>query len=109
MPSYNAIIAGTGSYLPEKRLTNAELAKMVDTSDEWIVQRTGIRERRIAAPLELTSHMAAAAAKQALEDAKIPGSEVDLVIVCTVTKSLMIWTLIEVFNSFEPGFRTSKT
>ena len=51
MSNYSAIIAGTGSFLPEKRLTNAELAKMVDTNDEWIVQRTGIRERRIAAEM----------------------------------------------------------
>jgi 3-oxoacyl-[acyl-carrier-protein] synthase-3 len=48
MPEFGAIIAGTGSYLPEKRLTNDDLSKMVDTNDQWIVQRTGIKERRIA-------------------------------------------------------------
>ena len=58
MPEYGAIIAGTGSYLPEKRLTNDELSKMVDTNDEWIVQRTGIRERRIAGTQESTATLA---------------------------------------------------
>ena len=53
MPDYGAIIAGTGSFVPEKRLTNDDLSKMVDTNDEWIVQRTGIRERRIAGPGEI--------------------------------------------------------
>ena len=55
MPEYGAIIAGTGSYLPEKRLTNEDLAKMVDTNDQWITQRTGIKERRIAAENESTA------------------------------------------------------
>jgi hypothetical protein len=59
---HRAIIEGVGSYLPERVLTNQELAGMVDTSDEWIVERTGIRERRIAAPGELTSDLAVAAA-----------------------------------------------
>ena len=67
-PVYQVCIAGTGSYLPERILTNAELAERVDTSDEWIVTRTGIRERRIAAEGELTSEMATHAAKKALED-----------------------------------------
>ena len=62
-------IAGTGSYVPEKILTNEELAARVDTSDEWIVTRTGIRERRIAADDEFTSHMATKAARNALEQA----------------------------------------
>ena len=71
MPDYGAIIAGTGSYVPEKRLTNADLSKMVDTNDEWIVQRTGIRERRIAGPGESTATLATAAAKRALDAAGI--------------------------------------
>jgi 3-oxoacyl-[acyl-carrier-protein] synthase-3 len=78
-------IAGLGYYVPEKRLTNHDLERMVDTSDEWIVQRTGIRERRIAAPDEYASTMGIRAARAALEDAGIDGSEVDLVLCCTVT------------------------
>ena len=78
-------VAGLGSYVPEKRLGNHDLEQMVDTSDEWIVQRTGIRERRIAAPDELTSTMAIKAARQALADAQLDARELDLVICATVT------------------------
>jgi 3-oxoacyl-[acyl-carrier-protein] synthase III len=78
-------ILGVGKYLPEKILTNAELERMVDTSDEWITTRTGIRERRIAAPLEATSDLAANAARQALADAGIEGKDLDLIIVATIT------------------------
>lgn len=78
-------IAGLGVYVPERRLTNADLEQLVDTSDDWIVQRTGIRERRVAADDEFTSQMGARAARAALADAKIPPEEVDLVICCTVT------------------------
>jgi 3-oxoacyl-[acyl-carrier-protein] synthase-3 len=78
-------IAGIGKYTPERRLSNADLERMVDTSDEWIVQRTGIRQRRIAAPGELTSAMATTAARQALEDAGMSPQELDLIICCTVT------------------------
>ncbi len=78
-------IIGTGSYVPERVLTNAELEKMVDTTDEWITSRTGIKERRIAAPGELTSNMAAKAAERAFEQAGITAEEVDLIIVATVT------------------------
>ena len=78
-------IAGLGMYVPEKRLTNHDLERIVDTSDEWIMQRTGIRERRIAAADEFTSGMATRAALAALADAKVAGRDVDLVIVCTVT------------------------
>ncbi len=78
-------VAGLGRHLPERRLTNADLEKLVDTSDEWIVQRTGIRERRIARPDEITSEMGTAAAKEALADAGLPAAELDLVICCTVT------------------------
>ena len=78
-------IAGFGRYVPERRLTNQDLEKMVDTSDEWIVQRTGIRERRIAAPEQVTSSLGVAAAKQALADAKMSPDEIDLVVCATVT------------------------
>jgi 3-oxoacyl-[acyl-carrier-protein] synthase III len=84
-PSYQVCIAGTGSYLPERILTNAELAVQVDTSDEWIVSRTGIRERRIAAAGEFTSHMATHAAKKALEQAGLAPEDVELIIVATIT------------------------
>lgn len=79
------VVAGTGSYVPEKVLTNEELAKMVDTSDEWIVTRTGIRERRIAAKDEFTSHMATAAARRALEQAGMKVEDVELIVVATIT------------------------
>lgn len=78
-------IAGLGRYVPDKRLTNADLEKIVDTSDEWIVQRTGIRERRIAASDQFTSTLAVAAAKQALEDAGMQAEDLDLIICATVT------------------------
>lgn len=82
---YQVCIAGTGSYVPEKVLTNEELAKRVDTSDEWIFTRTGIRERRIAAEGEFTSHMASNAARKALEQAGMDASEIQLIIVATIT------------------------
>jgi len=78
-------IAGTGSYVPENVLTNAEIEKRVDTTDEWIVTRTGIRERRIAGKDEFTSHMASKAAARALEQAGIEASELELIIVATIT------------------------
>ncbi len=78
-------IAGTGSYLPEKILTNADLEKMVETSDDWITSRTGIRNRRIAREDEFTSHIAAEAAKNALEQAGIAAADVELIIVATIT------------------------
>ncbi|WP_052573881.1 beta-ketoacyl-ACP synthase III [Haloferula sp. BvORR071] len=82
---YQVCIAGTGSYLPERVMTNADLEKIVDTNDEWIVSRTGIRERRIAAPDEFSSHMATKAGLKALEQAGISGEEIDLIIVATIT------------------------
>jgi 3-oxoacyl-[acyl-carrier-protein] synthase III len=78
-------IAGTGSYLPEKILTNADLEHMVDTTDEWIFTRTGIRERHIVADGELTSDLALNAAKNAIKSAGINASEIDLIIVATTT------------------------
>ncbi len=78
-------VAGLGRYVPEKVLSNAALEKVVDTSDEWIAQRTGIKERRIAAKDQYTSTVAIAAAKQALDDAGMKGEEIELVICATVT------------------------
>lgn len=72
-------------YVPERILTNADLQKMVDTTDEWIFSRTGIRERRIAAPDELASDMGAKAARQAIDNSGIPASEIELILVATVT------------------------
>ncbi len=83
-----AIIAGTGSFVPEKRLTNDDLSTMVDTNDEWIVQRTGIRERRIAGPGETTASMGIAAAKKALEAAGLTANELDLIVCATVTPEM---------------------
>src|SRR4030095_8571047 len=80
-----SIVAGYGGYLPERILTNAELAKRVATSDEWIVQRTGIRERRIAAEGELTSDLAIKAAKAALKHAGVAGADIDLIVLATST------------------------
>jgi 3-oxoacyl-[acyl-carrier-protein] synthase-3 len=84
-PSRTVSIIGTGSYVPERVLSNAELEKLVDTTDIWITTRTGIKERRIAAEGEHTSHMAAKAAKRAMEQARVRASEIDLIIVATVT------------------------
>lgn len=81
----NSIILGTGSYLPEKVLTNADLEKMVDTSDEWITQRSGIKERRIAAEGETTGDMAIASAQKALKASGLKLADIDGVIVATTT------------------------
>src|ERR1041385_2623455 len=82
-------IVGTGSYMPEKRLTNEDLMKIVDTSDEWIVTRTGIKERRIAGKDELTSDMATKAALKALEQAEVAPKDVDLILVATATPDML--------------------
>src|SRR5271169_376189 len=82
-------IVGTGSYLPAQILTNAELATRVDTSDEWIRSRTGIRQRHIAAPDEKTSDLAAAAAREALTAAGIAPTAVDLIVVGTTTPDMV--------------------
>jgi len=81
-------ITGLGSHVPERVLTNDDLSTMMDTSDEWIVERTGIRERRIAAPEEALSDLALPAAREALADAGLEGPEVDLIIVATVTPDM---------------------
>ena len=83
--THGVTIAGTGSYLPEKILTNDDLSEFVETSDEWIVTRTGIKERRIAAEGENTSHLGAKAAEKALEQSGIAAEEIELIIVATIT------------------------
>jgi len=81
-------ITSVGSYVPERILTNADLEKMVDTSDEWITSRTGIRQRRIAAADEFTSDMAAKAALRAMKKGAIPPEQIDLIIVATITPDM---------------------
>ena len=90
MSTRSTVILGTGSYAPERVLTNDDLAHMVDTSDEWIRTRTGIRERRIAAPAETSSDMALHAARRALEDAGLTAADIDLLIVATVTPDTLM-------------------
>ncbi|QYE33669.1 ketoacyl-ACP synthase III [Polymorphobacter sp. PAMC 29334] len=80
-----SVILGTGSYLPDRILTNSDLAASVDTTDEWIVERTGIRQRHIAADGELTSDLGAAAARRALAAAGLTADDVDLIVVATAT------------------------
>jgi 3-oxoacyl-[acyl-carrier-protein] synthase-3 len=80
-----SVVLGCGSYLPQRILTNAELAAKVDTSDEWIVQRTGIRQRHIAAEGEFTSHLAINAARAALADAGVDAQSIDLIVLATST------------------------
>jgi 3-oxoacyl-[acyl-carrier-protein] synthase-3 len=81
-------ISGVGSYVPSKILTNAELEKMVDTSDEWITTRTGIKERRIAAKNEFTSDMAVKAAQRAMKMAGVTAEQIDLIAVATITPDM---------------------
>jgi 3-oxoacyl-[acyl-carrier-protein] synthase-3 len=83
-------VRGIGSYLPEKILTNSDLERMVDTSDEWIVTRTGIRERHIAAEGQVTSDLATEAAKRALADAGLGPEDVDIILVATVVPDMQL-------------------
>lgn len=85
MTAIRSVVLGCGSYLPQKVLTNAELAARVDTSDEWITQRTGIKQRHIAADGEFTSHLAINAARAALADAGIDAQSIDLIVLATST------------------------
>src|SRR5947209_12287898 len=82
-------ITGLGAYAPERVITNADLSELVDTSDEWIMERTGIRERRIAADEQALSDLALPAAQTALSQAGLEGKDVDLLIVATVTPDMM--------------------
>jgi len=88
LSTLRAKITAVSHFLPERRVTNKDLEKIVDTSDEWIVERTGIRERRIAAKGQATSDLAAGAARSALEKRGIEASELDLIIVATVTPDM---------------------
>ncbi len=81
----NARIASTGSYLPERIMTNAEIEKLVDTDDEWIVARTGIRERRIAAPDQTSLDLAEKAAVAAMEQGGFGPEDIDLIVLATCT------------------------
>ena len=84
----SVVIQGTGSYAPSKALTNEDLAKIVDTSDEWIFTRSGIRERRIAAADETASTMGTRAARMAIDDAGLQPTDIDIVIVATITPDM---------------------
>src|SRR5881398_2630334 len=88
-PRRTVSIIGTGSYVPKKILTNKDLSRMVDTSDEWITTRTGIKERRIAAKDEQTSDMASKAALKALEQAEVSPKDVDVILVATATPDML--------------------
>ena len=83
-------IIGTGSYLPQKILTNDDLSRMVDTNDEWIFQRAGIKERHIASDSEVTSDLAANAALAAIENADMIPADIDLIIVATITPDKLL-------------------
>ena len=87
-PFCTSSIIGTGSYMPARVMTNEDLSKIVDTSDEWITTRTGIKERRIAAPDEATSDMASEAARRAMADAGVKPEDIQLIIVATVTSDM---------------------
>ena len=89
MSPFSAIIAGTGSHVPERRLTNDDLSKMVDTSDEWITQRTGIKERRVAAVDESSATLGTAAARKAIEAAGIEPKDIELIVVATITPEMV--------------------
>jgi 3-oxoacyl-[acyl-carrier-protein] synthase-3 len=89
MQMYSAILAGFGSQLPDKRLTNDDLSKMVETNDEWITQRTGIRERRIAVAGESTASLATAAARKAIASAGLEPADIELIICATITPEMV--------------------
>src|SRR5690242_19394340 len=89
MSTYGAIITGTGSSLPERRLTNDDLSKMVETNDQWITQRTGIKERRIAGAGESTATLATSAARKALDAAGLTPADLDLIVVATITPEMV--------------------
>ena len=88
MSTLRSIVRGVGSYLPERIITNDELSRTIDTSDEWIQQRVGIKQRHVAAEGEFTSDLAVHAARRALDDARLSAAEIDLIIVATTTPDL---------------------
>ena len=88
-PTYRAVVTGHGSFVPEKTLTNDDLAKMMDTTDEWITSRTGIKVRHITTDDESTAFLATEAAKRALETANLGPKELDLIIVATITPEMV--------------------
>ncbi|GAH80892.1 unnamed protein product, partial [marine sediment metagenome] len=88
-PTYRAAITGHGSFVPAKTLTNDDLAKMVDTSDEWITTRTGVKVRHITTDNETTAFLATEAAKKALADANLDAAELELIIVATITPEMV--------------------
>lgn len=89
MSTFGAIIAGTGSCLPKRILTNDELSKMVDTNDDWIIQRTGIKERRVAGEGETTASMATEAARRALAAANLRPEDIDLIVCGTISQEMV--------------------
>ena len=89
LPAYRAVIAGHGSFAPAKLLTNDELSEMVDTTDEWITTRTGVKVRHITEDNESTAFLATEAAKKALAEAKLDGRELELIIVATITPEMV--------------------
>lgn len=88
--NFNVVITGCGSYLPAKIVTNEELAKSIDTSDEWIVSRTGIKQRHITAPDELTSDLATHSLIKALEDAELQANSLDAIVLATTTPDMIM-------------------
>jgi 3-oxoacyl-[acyl-carrier-protein] synthase III len=96
-------ITGLGTYAPERVLTNDELAELVDTSDEWITERTGIKERRIAAPEQAMTDLALPAAREALAQAGVEPQELDLIIVATVTPDMMFPTTGSLLGDLLPA------
>jgi 3-oxoacyl-[acyl-carrier-protein] synthase-3 len=96
-------ITGLGTYAPDRVLTNDELAELVDTSDEWIMERTGIKERRIAAPEQAMTDLALPAARTALERAGVRSTELDLIIVATVTPDMMFPTTGSLLGDLLPA------
>jgi 3-oxoacyl-[acyl-carrier-protein] synthase-3 len=96
-------ITGLGTYAPDRVLTNNELAELVDTSDEWIMERTGIRERRIASPEQAMTDLALPAARTALERAGVKSTELDLIIVATVTPDMMFPTTGSLLGDLLPA------
>src|SRR4030043_950091 len=88
-PAFRAVLAGHGSFAPAKLLTNDELAEMVDTSDEWITTRTGIKVRHVTTDKESTAFLATEAAKKALDQAKLAAGDLELIIVATITPEMV--------------------